>query len=237
MSIWAVVRSGARVKRSHVASSARGGSSSSGLRWCCCSGTAFAVLRVKFEGAGPRRQHRVDPQQADARPRSRSARSSGRPRALKKVVTGGWVPVTVRDVRVWDDCALSAAIQATRPTSSAPATPTRTVRRTTGPIPIPTSKRKPRKLLLRTRPGHRRDRHPRADVRQPRLRVPQPLGPRRRGAARADPRAVPAPRVRPHDRQHRHRVLSAHEGRLSRRHLRRRAAADLRPARHPHRRT
>ena len=55
--------------------------------------------------------------------------------ALKTVVTGGWVPVTVRDVKVWDDCALSAEIQATIPTSSAPATRTRTARRTTSPIP------------------------------------------------------------------------------------------------------
>src|SRR5215471_10405571 len=30
--------------------------------------------------------------------------------SLQKVLTGGWVPVTMRDVRVWDDCALSAAI-------------------------------------------------------------------------------------------------------------------------------
>ena len=29
--------------------------------------------------------------------------------SLKLVATGGWVPLTVRDVKVWDDCALSAA--------------------------------------------------------------------------------------------------------------------------------
>src|SRR5215831_8391377 len=30
--------------------------------------------------------------------------------SLQKVLTGGWVPVMIRDVRVWDDCALSAEV-------------------------------------------------------------------------------------------------------------------------------
>src|SRR5262249_15530795 len=70
--------------------------------------------------------------------------------SLQKVLSGGWVPVTIRDVRVWDDCALSAA--ATGDESDALRTGDPNVACTPDDRPDvdPTSKRKPRKLLVRT---------------------------------------------------------------------------------------
>ncbi|MGE0551257.1 MAG: hypothetical protein AB7R00_29635, partial [Kofleriaceae bacterium] len=68
--------------------------------------------------------------------------------SLKKVVTGGWVPITLRDVRVWDDCALSHA----GPAGDALRTgdPNEDCTPDDKPDHDPASKRKPRKLLVRT---------------------------------------------------------------------------------------
>src|SRR4029079_8990636 len=70
--------------------------------------------------------------------------------SLQKILTGGWVPVTIRDVRVWDDCALSAAITGDAgdelrtgdPNEECPPDARRYLDQRSG--------RKPRKLLLRT---------------------------------------------------------------------------------------
>ena len=68
------------------------------------------------------------------------------PTALKKVITGGFVPVRIRNVKVWDDCALSSDLapldERRRGDPAEDCTPD------TKPDPDPTSKRKPRKLLI-----------------------------------------------------------------------------------------
>ena len=63
--------------------------------------------------------------------------------AFKKAATGGWVSVTVRDVKIWDDCA-----QNRKPGDSAAPNPA-------APLPCgkddkPTAGREPRKLVLAT---------------------------------------------------------------------------------------
>jgi hypothetical protein len=110
-------------------------------------GTAFAVLRVRFEG----------PLLGDNIASLLNKRMRGRievgsvewpTSALKTVVTGGWIPVTIRDVRLWDDCALSA--QATESEQLRTGDPNEDCTPDDRPDPDPTSKRKPRKLLIRT---------------------------------------------------------------------------------------
>src|SRR5690242_16768037 len=85
-----------------------------GLAVLLLLGTGFAYLRVKLEG----------PDLGDKVASLLNKRMRGRieiesiewpTSALKTVVTGGWVPVTVRGVKVWDDCALSAGIGAADP--------------------------------------------------------------------------------------------------------------------------
>ncbi|MEO8844150.1 MAG: translocation/assembly module TamB domain-containing protein [Kofleriaceae bacterium] len=68
--------------------------------------------------------------------------------ALKTVATGGWVPVTVRGVKVWDDCVLSAEIQANDPEELRTGDPNQDCTPDDRPDPDPASKRKPRKLLI-----------------------------------------------------------------------------------------
>ncbi|HET9626383.1 MAG TPA: translocation/assembly module TamB domain-containing protein [Kofleriaceae bacterium] len=109
-------------------------------------GAAFAVLRLELEGPGL----------ADIIASVLNKRMRGRievgsiewsTASLTKAITGGWIPVTVRHVRLWDDCALSAPGMADAPQSGDPnadCTPD------DHPDASPTSKRKPRKLLLAT---------------------------------------------------------------------------------------
>ena len=69
---------------------------------------------------------------------------------LKKVLTGGWVPLTLRDVRVWDDCVLSADVADAEADELRTGDPNEDCTPDDRPDPDPSSKRKPRKLLLRT---------------------------------------------------------------------------------------
>ena len=109
---------------------------------------AFAVLRVEFAGA-----RLADNIASLLNKRMRGRISVGSiewsTASLQKVVTGGWVPLTVRDVRIWDDCALSSAatVEGAVPGSADPnvdCTPDEQ------PDGDPASRRKPRKLLVRT---------------------------------------------------------------------------------------
>ena len=77
---------------------------------------------------------------------------------------------------------------------------------------------------------HRGDRHPRADVRSPRLRAAQDPRPRWPRAPARGRRAVPAARVRQEGLQPAGRVLRRAQGRLLRRHQRQ-LGAGVRPAR------
>jgi hypothetical protein len=110
---------------------------------------AFAVLRVKFEG----------PDLGDNIASILNKRMRGRieigsiewsTASLKKIITGGWVPLTVRDVHVWDDCALSAAVSGDEGEELRSGDPNEDCTPDDHPDPDPKSKRKPRKLLLRT---------------------------------------------------------------------------------------
>jgi len=111
---------------------------------------AFAVLRVKLEGA-----NLGDNIASILNKRMRGRIEIGSVEwstaSLKKILTGGWVPLTLHDVRVWDDCALSAGgggggdgkeLRSRDPKEDC--TPD------DRPDPDPASRRKPRKLLLRT---------------------------------------------------------------------------------------
>lgn len=110
---------------------------------------AFAVLRVKFEGAdlgdniasilNKRMRGRIEIGSIEW--------STG---SLQKVITGGWVPLTIHDVRVWDDCALSAAVSGEEGDELRSGDPNEDCTPDDHPDPAPSSKRKPRKLLLRT---------------------------------------------------------------------------------------
>jgi len=112
------------------------------------AGVGYAVLRVKFEG----------PDLASNIATILNKRMRGRievgsiewPAAgLKKVLTGGWIPLTLRDVRVWDDCVLSADV-AGEDDELRTGDPNEDCTPDNRPDPDPTSKRKPRKLLIRT---------------------------------------------------------------------------------------
>ncbi len=185
------------------------------------SGTAFAVpARSSSKGPISRTTSRRCSTSGCAAA-SRSGRSSGRPPHSRPWRPGAGCRSRCADVKVWDDCVLSAEITPNDPDEVRTGDPNEDCTPDDRPDPDPASRRKPRKLLIAAPLITAEiDLHA-LMFGQPRLRVPQPVGPRRRGAARADPRALPAPRLRSHDRQHRHRVLPAHEGGLSRRHLRR----------------
>ncbi|HEU0034083.1 MAG TPA: translocation/assembly module TamB domain-containing protein [Kofleriaceae bacterium] len=110
-------------------------------------GAGFAVLRVEFEG----------PDLGDKVATSLNKRMRGRisigsiewpTGGLKKVLTGGWVPLTLRDVRVWDDCALNTGASALDEIRTGD--PNEDCTLDEHPDPDPNSRRKPRKLLLRT---------------------------------------------------------------------------------------
>ncbi|MGE3766316.1 MAG: hypothetical protein AB7L94_28955, partial [Kofleriaceae bacterium] len=110
-------------------------------------GTAFAVLRVKFEG-----EDLGDNIASILNKRMRGRIAIGaiewEPRALKTLVTGGWVPVTVRDIRVWDDCALSA-VTTVDADDLRTSDPNEDCTPDDRPDADPKSARKPRKQLLR----------------------------------------------------------------------------------------
>jgi hypothetical protein len=112
-------------------------------------GTAFAVLRIKLEGADL-----GDTVASLLNQRMRGRISVGSiewsTSSLQYVVTGGWAPVTVRDVRVWDDCALSAAVAGPADEALRTGDPNEDCTPDDHPDPDPASRRKPRKLLLAT---------------------------------------------------------------------------------------
>lgn len=109
--------------------------------------TAFAVLRIKFEG-----EDLGDNVASILNKRMRGRIEIGsiewRTKDLKKVVTGGWIPIVIKDVKVWDDCALSQVL-----TSDADeirvGDPREDCTPDERPDTTPGSKRKPRKQLLR----------------------------------------------------------------------------------------
>ncbi|MBL0213229.1 MAG: translocation/assembly module TamB domain-containing protein [Myxococcales bacterium] len=118
-----------------------------GLSVVVLLGTAFAVLRVKFEGEdlGSNIASILNKRM---RGRIEIGSVEWETKDLKKLVTGGWIPVVIKDVKVWDDCALSQVLgdadevrvgdpnEDCTPDERADADPA--------------SKRKPRKQLLRT---------------------------------------------------------------------------------------
>jgi hypothetical protein len=119
-----------------------------GIAVLLLAGTVFGYVRVKLEG----------PDLADKIASVLNKRMRGRIEigavewptgALKTVVSGGWVPVIVRDVKVWDDCVLSAEVAAGDPDQLRVGNPTDDCTPDDRPDPDPTSKRKPRKLLLK----------------------------------------------------------------------------------------
>ncbi|HEY0480157.1 MAG TPA: translocation/assembly module TamB domain-containing protein [Kofleriaceae bacterium] len=110
---------------------------------------AFGLLRLKFDG----------PDLGDNIASILNKRMRGRVEigsiewstaSLQKILTGGWVPVTIRDVRVWDDCALSAAVSGDESDALRTGDPNEDCTPDDRPDPDPRSHRKPRKLLLRT---------------------------------------------------------------------------------------
>jgi hypothetical protein len=112
-------------------------------------GAAFAVLRVKFEGAdlGDNIASILNKRM---RGRIEIGSIEWSTSSLQKVLTGGWVPVTVRDVRVWDDCALSAVVTGDEGDELRSGDPNEDCTPDDRPDADPRSRRKPRKLLLRT---------------------------------------------------------------------------------------
>ncbi|MEJ7603794.1 MAG: hypothetical protein WKG01_38265, partial [Kofleriaceae bacterium] len=118
-----------------------------GLVLVLLMGTAFAVLRVKFEG-----EDLGDYVATTLNKRMRGRIEIGAVEwpasGLKTAITGGWVPVTMRDVKVWDDCALNAEVAAIDELRLGD--PNEDCTLDDRPDPDPKSRRKPRKLLLRT---------------------------------------------------------------------------------------
>ncbi len=111
------------------------------------SGTAFGYLRAKLDG----------PDLGDKIASVLNKRMRGRisigsiewqTSSLKSVISGGWVPVIVHDVRVWDDCVLSAEISKVDQDDLHLGDPNEDCTPDDKPDPDPKSKRKPRKLLL-----------------------------------------------------------------------------------------
>jgi hypothetical protein len=109
----------------------------------------FAVLRAAFEGPAlgdniasllnKRMRGRIDIGSIEW--------STG---SLTTAVMGGWVPLTLRDVRLWDDCALSAPATGEEASALRSGDPNEDCTPDDHPDPDPRSHRKPRKLLVRT---------------------------------------------------------------------------------------
>jgi hypothetical protein len=110
-------------------------------------GSAYAYLRVEWEGAdlGDNLASMLNKQM---RGRISIGAVEWQPRAIKTLVTGGWVPITVRDVKVWDDCALSSELGPID--EGRLGDPNEDCTLDHRPDPDPRSKRKPRKLLIDT---------------------------------------------------------------------------------------
>jgi len=120
-----------------------------GLAVLLVLGAAFAILRVKFEGAdlGDNIASILNKRM---RGRIEIGSIEWSTSSLKKIITGGWVPVTIRDVRVWDDCALSAQATTEELASLRSGDPNDDCTPDDRPDADPKSRRKPRKLLIRT---------------------------------------------------------------------------------------
>jgi hypothetical protein len=113
-------------------------------------GTAFAVLRLRFEGA-PLGDNIASILNKRMRGRISIGSVEWPTSAIKNVVTGGWVPVTIHDVRVWDDCAPSTQITGTDAQADVRfGDPNVDCTPDDQPDPDPASHKKPRTLLLRT---------------------------------------------------------------------------------------
>ncbi|MDQ3334254.1 MAG: translocation/assembly module TamB [Myxococcota bacterium] len=110
-------------------------------------GTGFAVLRVKFEGEDLG-DNIASILNKKMRGRIEIGSIEWDTQSLKKVITGGWVPVTIRNVRVWDDCALSGVAGALDEVRFG--NPKEDCTEDDKADPNPTSQRKPRKLLVYT---------------------------------------------------------------------------------------
>jgi hypothetical protein len=108
-------------------------------------GGGYAYLRVKWEGAdlGDNIASILNKRM---RGRIAIGSVSWDPGALKTAVTGGWIPVTIHDVRVWDDCALSSDLSAIDERRLGD--PAEDCTPDDRPDPDPNSRRKPRKLLI-----------------------------------------------------------------------------------------
>ena len=185
-----------------------------GLAVLLLLGTGFAVLRVQYEGEdlGSNIASILN-----KRMRGRVAIGSVEWSAasLKKVITGGWVHLTLRDVSVWDDCALSSGA-APEVDAIRTGDPNEDCTPDDRPDADPNSKRKPRKLLLRTSLIE-------ADIDIHALLfgnhdfVFKDLWVHGGEALLEETaRALPAPRLRPRDRLDRLGVLSADDGGLLR---------------------
>ncbi|NVB78252.1 MAG: hypothetical protein HOV81_07655 [Kofleriaceae bacterium] len=108
-------------------------------------GSAFAYLRVEWEGADL-----GDNIASILNKRMRGRIAIGGvewdTRSLKTVVTGGWAKVVITNVKVWDDCALSSELDPLDERRLGD--PNEDCTLDDRPDPDPSSKRKPRKLLL-----------------------------------------------------------------------------------------
>jgi len=110
-------------------------------------GTGFTVLRVSFEG--PSLGSKISTLlNKKMRGRIEIGSVEWDTVDLQKAVTGGWVGVRMRDVKVWDDCALNSGASAVDEIRLGD--PNEDCTLDDRPDPDPTSKRRPRKLLLRT---------------------------------------------------------------------------------------
>lgn len=120
-----------------------------GLALVLVVSAAFGVLRVKFSG-GELGDNIASLLNKRMRGRIEIGSIEWSTGSLQKILTGGWVPVTIRDVRVWDDCALSAAVMGDEGDELRTGDPNEDCTPDDRPDLDPSSRRKPRKLLLRT---------------------------------------------------------------------------------------
>lgn len=110
-------------------------------------GAAFAYLRAQLQGPGLG-QKIAGVLNRHMRGRIEIGSVEWPTGALKTAITGGWVPFVVRDVKVWDDCVLSAELGRASPDQLRVGSPNDDCTPNDQPDPLPGSKRKPRKLLL-----------------------------------------------------------------------------------------
>jgi hypothetical protein len=120
-----------------------------GLALVLVASAAFGVVRAKFSG-GDLADNIASILNKRMRGRIEIGSVEWSTASLQRVLTGGWVPVTIRDVRVWDDCALSAAITGAEADEIRTGDPNEDCTPDDRPDRDPASKRKPRKLLVRT---------------------------------------------------------------------------------------